>query len=74
MSHLKLKQEKISLKCSKCGRILLPEDEGSTWGRCNICNEPVCFGCAHYVGHRKKSMYLGEYVGVLRLCRKCYKK
>ncbi len=68
------KQDKTSLKCSKCAIMLLPKDEGSTWGRCSSCNDVVCFGCTHYIGHRKKSMYLSSYVGVLRLCPKCYKK
>jgi len=66
----KKKEEK--LVCVDCGRILKPEEEGYTWGRCQFCQKPVCFEDTHYRAVYKRGLYLDNYVEAIRLCKKCY--
>jgi len=51
--------------CVDCRRVLKPEDEQRTWGKCSHCQKPVCFECSHYRAVFKKSLYIGSYVEAL---------
>lgn len=71
---MKKSEKKEKIVCVDCGRELLAEDEGYLWGKCQFCQKPVCFECAHYRGVYKKGLYLDDYVEALRLCKKCHVK
>ena len=63
----------IKLKCSTCGKELLPKDLGKKWRRCHFCEAPICFNDTHYLGVRVKGLYT-DYLDVVSVCKECYPK
>lgn len=63
----------IELKCSTCGKELLPNDLGKKWRRCHFCEAPTCFNDIHYLGVRVSGLYT-DYIDVVSVCKECYPK
>lgn len=59
------------VRCSDCGKILLIEDQGLKWDRCQVCSSVICFNCTYYNREMLQERVTEKsYFVITRVCQK----